>query len=64
MARQVYAQLGLQGYYVWLEAVDAIIDGRIGCSVLDLADQPYRDWYDAGVSPARAAGRAIRSESE
>ena len=45
----------------WMKAVDDACYDRAGCSVYDLPDVCFRDWYDDGVSPKSAAGRAIRS---
>ena len=35
-----------------------------GCSVHDLPDCCYFDWYEDDMSPARAAAKAIRSARE
>ena len=43
----------------WMKKVDRIIGERVGLSYLDLADQPYRDWYDDGMTPSEAASAAI-----
>lgn len=48
----------------WLKAVDAVLASRIGMSHDDLPDCCYRDWYDDGISPGRAAGRAMRAAAE
>ena len=49
-------------YADWLKKVDQAVSAKVGLSYRDLADQPYRSWYDSGVSPKSAAARAVRSE--
>lgn len=49
----------------WLKEVDEILWSRFGLpSHDDLPDCCYRDWYDSGVSPLRAAARAVRNATE
>jgi len=48
----------------WMKKVDKIIESRVGLSSDDLPDVCYRDWYDDGISPDRAANRAIKSAVE
>lgn len=43
----------------WLRKIDAILASRLGMTHEDLPDCCYRDWYDDGISPSRAAGLAI-----
>jgi hypothetical protein len=49
-------------YDAWVQRVDAIAWVMCGFGVRDLADCPYRAWYDDGVEPLEAAKRAIRRE--
>jgi hypothetical protein len=51
-------------FAVWMEAVDREIENRCFLSADDLPDQPYRDWFDCGLSPKEAAVRAIRNASD
>jgi len=44
----------------WRAAVDARVSAMTGLSLDDLSDCCYRDWYEQGMKPARAARRAIR----
>jgi uncharacterized protein DUF5419 len=44
----------------WMKKVDELVGQRIGLSVHDLVDCPFRDWFDAGVTPQEAAHDAIR----
>lgn len=46
----------------WMQKVDQAVGAKAGLSVYDLADMPYRDWYDDGMSPASAAKRALDAE--
>jgi len=46
----------------WIGDVDRVIRRRIGVSHSDIADQPWRDWFDAGLTAREAAVDAIRSE--
>ena len=48
----------------WMAKVDAIVYRKQGCSVHDLPDCCFADWYDDDMSPARAAAKAIRSARE
>jgi hypothetical protein len=43
----------------WMQAVDLLLSRCRGVSAYDLPDCPYRDWYDDGVRPIRAANRAL-----
>lgn len=43
----------------WMRKVDDYVWRKAGCSVYDLDDCPFRDWYDDGVTPRRAALKAI-----
>lgn len=53
-----------QTYEQWMEKADDIVWNKMGCSIYDLPDFCSRDMYDDGDSPARAAGKAIRSAQE
>lgn len=46
----------------WMKDVDIEIERFVGMSNMELADQPYRDWYDDEVTPHQAAVRALREE--
>ena len=48
----------------WMREVDRIIQARIGLSYNDLPDCCYMDWYEDGVTPKGAAGRALRNAGE
>ena len=53
-----------QTFEAWLEAVDAQVEALGGCSVHDLPDCLFADWYADGVSPRTAARRAIRNAND
>lgn len=45
----------------WMGKVDNIVWEKMGCSVRDLPDCMFLDWYDDGVIPAYAARWAIEA---
>jgi hypothetical protein len=49
-------------FKAWMKKVDAEIERRVGLTHHDLADQPFRDWADDGVTPTMAALRTLRDE--
>lgn len=51
-----------QRFDAWMRKVDAKVDALAGLSVHDLADQPFFDWFDADMSPATAARKALKAE--
>lgn len=48
----------------WMAEIDQYVTRRVGCSVYDLPDCCYRDWYDDGDSARTAAAAAIRAARE
>jgi hypothetical protein len=46
----------------WMRAVDVAVMRVIGLSIHDLADQPFRDWYEDGITPTQAARLALEDE--
>ncbi|MCI0579950.1 MAG: hypothetical protein L0332_24075 [Chloroflexi bacterium] len=48
-----------QSFAAWMRQVNAAVFARAFVSADDLPDQPYRDWYDDGLSPEEAAGAAL-----
>ncbi len=46
-------------FYQWLRKVDKLIISKVGMGLMDLSDQPYRDWFDDGVSPYEARDRTL-----
>ena len=51
-------------FETWMRLVDEAVYARLGCSVHDLPDCLFADWYAAGVSPKEAARRAIRNAND
>jgi len=47
---------------LWFRDVDRWLLLRFGFGADDLPDQPWRDWYDDGLSPADAARCALEEE--
>jgi hypothetical protein len=50
-----------QTFDAWLAEVDAQVWALAGCSVRDLPDCLFADWYADGMSSRTAARRAIRN---
>jgi hypothetical protein len=48
----------------WMKEVDEHLEDRCGMSSNDLPDVCYRDWYDDGIPPKRAAGMAFKSAQD
>lgn len=46
----------------WMTKVDSKVIRTVGLSVHDLADQPFRDWYDDDMTPDEAAQLALAGE--
>ena len=46
----------------WMAKVDAQLRAICGLTSSDLADQPFGDWFEDGVSPREAAKRMLRDE--
>lgn len=51
------------GFEEWMEKVNKVLD-RYGITTDDLPDCPYRDWFDDGVLPGAAAGKAIQNAAD
>jgi hypothetical protein len=43
----------------WMNDVDAAVSATAFVSVYDLPDQPFRDWFDDGMSAEEAARTAL-----
>jgi hypothetical protein len=46
----------------WLKAVDLAVLRLSGVSLHELADQPWRDWYDDDMNAEEAAREALAEE--
>ena len=49
-------------YVAWMRGIDLVIQGICGCSSSDLADQPYREWFESGMSCREAALDALADD--
>lgn len=47
---------------VWMVLVDSALKRRVSVGVPDLSDQPYRDWFQDGMSPKEAASEVIAND--
>jgi hypothetical protein len=48
----------------WRGAVNAYVVRRVGLDCDDLPDWRYRDAYDDGMSPSRAASQVVKNAKE
>ena len=46
----------------WMREVDRAVENRVGLSCYDLPDWNYRDAFEDGMSPGKAARKVIKSE--
>lgn len=46
----------------WMMNVDDEVEKVCGLSVHDLADQPFRDWFDSGMTAEEAARQTLVEE--
>jgi len=49
-------------FKTWKAEVNRIIDSYCGLTADDLADQPFRDWYNDGTTPSEAAILTLEDE--
>ena len=52
------------GYVIWWNKANALVEAKLGVSLLDLPDMPFRDWFDDGKSPAFVAAKAVKMAKE
>lgn len=45
----------------WMDAVDVVLEARIGLCSSDLEDQCYADMYEDGYSPESAADEVLEN---
>lgn len=48
-------------FEAWMQEVDKQCNASLGLSIRDLADAPFRDWFDDGLTP-QGAWQAYRDE--
>jgi hypothetical protein len=53
-----------QTFEQWMAKVNRAVEHLSSMSTDDMADCPYRDWYDDGMTPETAARKAIRLNNE
>lgn len=46
----------------WMGDLDVLCNENIGVSLLDLPDQTFHDWYDAGLSVDEAMDAIVERE--
>ncbi len=51
-------------FEAWMTKVDEALERKTMLTSGDLPDCAYWDWFDDGVTPARAAERAFRSAQD
>jgi len=65
LLKQLHEQLHISendaGFDTWMSKVKAEVQKLSGVSADDLPDVAYHDWYDDGVTPSRAARRAVKN---
>jgi len=52
------------GFDEWMAKVDHFVIHLTGLSADDLSDQLYYDWFLEGITPEKAAKRAIRNSKD
>lgn len=53
-----------QTFEQWMARVDCLCEAKSGLSIHDLPDCCFRDWFDDGIAPGRAATLAIREVND
>jgi hypothetical protein len=51
-------------YAKWAREVDLTVSYRTGLSIYDLAERPFHDWFDDGLSTTDAAVKAMEELGE
>lgn len=46
----------------WMHEVDAGCWRRLGVSIIDLADQPFRDFFDSGLGATEVVEQVVVDE--
>lgn len=49
-------------FNLWMQQIDRILESKTGFGSDDLADQPYRDWFDSGLTPKQAVEEILERE--
>lgn len=51
-----------QAFKEWMAKVDATLEKMLGLMNTDLADMPYREWYEKGMTSTAAAIKAVKAQ--
>ena len=54
----------LPTFQTWMDRIDRFISRAAGCSVQDLVDCPFMDWYEARLRPIHAANKALKRSGQ
>ena len=46
--------VSVETFEAWMRRVDQLVVSKVGVSVHDLADAPWRDYYTDGMTPSEA----------
>jgi hypothetical protein len=57
-----YVGEGRHEFKAWLAEADLLCLRQTGVSIFDLADMPYDDWYEDGMSPKEAVRELLEEE--
>ena len=49
-------------FETWMQQVDELVQRAVGLSVHDLADAPWRDYFESELTPSQALEVAIADE--
>ena len=49
----------MPSFQEWMYLVDQCVYGIVGCSIYDLPDCPFMDWYKMEYPPEDAASEAL-----
>ena len=52
----------MDDFDAWMAKVDAYLMNKVGLESADLIDQCYRDMFEDGIPPSRAAMKALKAE--
>lgn len=50
-----------QSFDLWMKQVDENVQSKVGCSVYDLPDCCFADWFESGMNYRTAANMAIKA---
>lgn len=59
-----YKRKTYTSFETWYAAAEVVAKREIGVSLEDIADCPYRDWYEYGLSPKQSVAKARKRALE